>query len=97
MLNSFIHLVMYSYYEATTFNIRVPKLLKQLVTNLQLIQFVTMMSQAVYILAMGCPFPHPITWIYLFYIFSLYLLFKQFAAREYGDKDGKGPKKAATD
>lgn len=76
-------------------------ILKQLVTNLQLIQFVTMMAQAVYILVMGCPYHHRITWVYLVYILSLLVLFKRFHTREYGDKDskgkGKGSKKAARD
>jgi elongation of very long chain fatty acids protein 4 len=93
ILNSFIHLVMYSYYEATTFNITVPKFLKKIVTNLQRIQFVTMMAQAALMLAMQCDYPSRITWLYLFYIISLFYLFTQFSNREYGTSaPGKGKK-----
>lgn len=85
VVNSFIHFVMYGYYEATTFNITVPKIIKKLVTNMQRIQFVTMNIQAIYILVMGCPYPNRITWFYLFYIISLFALFTQFSNREYKD------------
>lgn len=83
ILNSFIHFVMYSYYEATTFNITVPKMLKKLVTNMQRIQFLMMNTQAIYILVMGCAYPRKITCIYLVYIISLFYLFTQFSNREY--------------
>lgn len=47
VLNGFIHFIMYAYYFMSIFNIPLAKFIRPLVTNAQLIQFVTMMSQAV--------------------------------------------------
>lgn len=91
ILNSFIHMVMYSYYLATSFSLPVPKPLKQLVTQSQMIQFVTMMAQALYILYFGCPYPRRITQCYLVYILSLFILFQNFSDHEY-KKEAKGAK-----
>eukprot|EP00054_Salpingoeca_dolichothecata_P008199 m.46841 g.46841 ORF g.46841 m.46841 type:complete len:307 (-) comp17568_c0_seq1:55-975(-) len=96
VVNSFIHLVMYFYYFLRTFNVYVPTPIKAMVTNLQMIQFVTMMSQASYLLWAGCPYPRLVTWIYLVYIFSLLLLFQNFASRTYGKGDKKGDRKKQT-
>eukprot|EP00052_Salpingoeca_macrocollata_P031319 m.322456 g.322456 ORF g.322456 m.322456 type:complete len:308 (-) comp26995_c0_seq1:30-953(-) len=91
VLNSFVHLVMYAYYFCTTMNITLPSFLKPMVTYLQMSQFVTMNAQAIYILAMGCPYPNRITWGYLIYILSLLVLFANFAKKTYG-KAAKGEK-----
>ena len=49
-----------------------------------MVQFVCMMSQAVYLLATDCPRPAKIiTQVYLVYIFSLLLLFAQFFVKSY--------------
>lgn len=66
-----------------------------LVTNMQLIQFVTMMGQAVYILAFGCAYPRNITAGYLVYIFTLFLLFSDFKKSTYkNDPAAAAAKKA---
>ena len=64
------------------------------VTQLQMLQFVTMNAQAVYILYNKCAYPHPVTYFYLFYILSLFGLFAQFYVRKWFS-GGKGGKKAA--
>jgi elongation of very long chain fatty acids protein 4 len=92
VVNSFIHFVMYSYYEATTFNITVPRPLKKMVTSMQRFQFVTMNIQAIYILVMGCSYPTRITWFYLLYIISLFALFTQFSTQEYREERPRSPK-----
>ena len=94
VLNSFVHLVMYAYYQATTLEIPVPKFIKKAITKMQQIQFLMMNAQAIYILYFGCEFPSNITWMYLFYIISLFLLFENFSRNTY--KDDKGVK-AKTD
>jgi len=86
VLNGFIHFVMYSYYLVTTFNISVPKAVKMMVTNMQLIQFVCMMTQAIYILYMDCAYPTNLTKFYLVYIMSMFLLFSNFKRKAYGKK-----------
>jgi elongation of very long chain fatty acids protein 4 len=85
--NSFIHAVMYTYYGLTTFNIR--PWWGFLLTKLQLVQFVTMISQAGYILTMNCAYPHRVTVFYLVYIISLFLLFQSFDQARWGGKDKK--------
>jgi len=101
ILNSFVHLVMYSYYQATTLEIQVPKTIKKMITKMQQLQFVSMNVQAIYMIYFKCPYPQPITWFYLFYIISLFLLFENFSRNTYaeakGAKDAKDAKSAAKD
>jgi hypothetical protein len=47
-------------------------------TQLQMLQFLTMNAQAIYILAFDCPYPRRVTIFYLIYIISLFALFLQF-------------------
>jgi len=89
VLNGSIHFIMYFYYLATTFNVSVPKPLKRMVTNMQLIQFVCMMTQAVVLLFMGCPYPVNITKLYLVYIMSMFFLFTNFKRKAYGKQKQK--------
>ena len=92
--NGFIHLVMYYYYFLTTLGAK-PTWAKYL-TSLQLIQFVTMMSQAVYMLTRpdgSCGFPRNVTLFYFFYILSLFILFMNFYMQRYLTKKGPKPKK----
>jgi len=89
VLNGTIHFIMYFYYLVTTFNISVPKPVKMMVTNMQLIQFVCMISQGMYILAMGCPYPTNITRLYVVYIMSMLMLFMNFKRKAYGKKTKK--------
>jgi elongation of very long chain fatty acids protein 4 len=82
--NSFIHMVMYSYYGFTTADVKLSW--GWLVTKSQLAQFVLMMLQAVVILATPCPYPRTVTVIYFVYILSLFMLFYAFDAKRWGEK-----------
>lgn len=64
------------------------------VTQLQMVQFVTMNAQAIYILWNGCPYPAPLTAFYLAYIVSLFALFASFYVQRWsgGAKGGKAAK-----
>lgn len=95
ILNSFVHLVMYFYYFLKTFNVPVPIVLKELVTNIQLLQFFTMISQAAYLLYRGCPYPPRITAAYFVYIISLIVLFLDFKRKTYSGKKTEGKDKKA--
>jgi elongation of very long chain fatty acids protein 4 len=96
VLNSFVHLIMYFYYFLRTFKITVPIVLKKMVTHLQMFQFVTMMAQAIYILATHAPYPNRITWTYFIYIATLYVLFDSFRRASYSSKKAlKTPAKKA--
>jgi len=92
VLNGFIHFIMYAYYFMSIFNIPLAKYIRPLVTNAQLIQFVTMMSQAGYLLVAGCAYPQRITGMYLVYIFSLFLLFNNFKSKTYAKAKGDSKK-----
>ena len=70
---------MYYYYLQQTFLIDV--WWKKYLTQLQMVQFVSMIGQAVYILYNRCPFPRNVTLLYLFYIISLLALFVRFYVR----------------
>jgi elongation of very long chain fatty acids protein 4 len=95
VLNSFIHFIMYGYYAFTSLPVigkfRIFKLVKPLITNCQMIQFLCMNAQAFALLANDCPFPKRITILYIPYIFSLLLLFANFSKKTYkkGDKANK--------
>ena len=60
-------------------------------TQMQMLQFLLMNGQAIYILAMGCPYPNQLTAFYLGYIISLFALFMNFYMKRWA----KGGKKAA--
>lgn len=90
LLNGFIHTVMYTYYficmhtkiPGTKKN--VPIWWKSSLTSLQLIQFVSMMSQATYLLVKGCKgISTGITKVYFVYILTLFILFAQFFVSSY--------------
>jgi len=90
MLNGFIHTVMYTYY-FICMHTRDPKTGKSLpiwwkssLTGLQLVQFVTMMSQGSTILYKQCSgVPLRVSALYVVYILSLFVLFLQFFIASY--------------
>ena len=91
LFNCIVHMIMYSYYQCTTLEIPVPKPIKKMITKLQMIQFVSMNIQAIWVLFIcECekPLPTNLTLVYLAYIFSLFLLFNDFSSKEYKDIDG---------
>jgi len=97
LLNGFIHTVMYTYY-FICMHTKDPKTGRSLpiwwkssLTLMQLIQFVTMMSQASYLLATDCKsgVNLKVTGCYLVYILSLFGLFAQFFVQSYGSKSKK--------
>jgi len=87
VLNSFVHLVMYSYYFLMTLGYNA--WWKNYITLLQMGQFLAMNLQAIHILYSNCAFPHNITWFYLIYIVSLFILFQNFYNRTYSKRPQK--------
>jgi elongation of very long chain fatty acids protein 4 len=75
VVNSFIHFMMYSAYEAIIFNITVPRFVKRLFNNLKLIELVFTFIPTAYILVMRCPYPRHIALFFLFYNMSAFILF----------------------
>lgn len=90
LLNGFIHTVMYTYY-FISMHTKVPETGKSLniwwkssLTLFQLIQFVSMMTQATYLVLYGCEsISRRITIVYFVYILSLFILFSQFFMSSY--------------
>jgi elongation of very long chain fatty acids protein 4 len=102
VLNGFIHTVMYTYY-FICMHTKDPKTGKSLpiwwkssLTSMQLIQFISMMSQAIYLLTHKKCTGHSyrITATYFVYILTLFFLFAQFFVASY-IKPKKSKKKSA--
>lgn len=101
LLNGFIHTVMYTYY-FICMHTKVPETGKSLpiwwkssLTMLQMIQFLTMMSQGSYLVATQCPkVGLRVVAAYIAYILSLFVLFANFFVASYV-KPKKGKKKRA--
>lgn len=90
VLNGFIHTVMYTYY-FICMHTKDPKTGKSLpiwwkssLTMMQMIQFITMMSQGTYLMATGCKKTSlRVVASYVAYILSLFILFAQFFVNSY--------------
>jgi len=89
-LNGFIHTVMYTYYficmhtKDKKTGKSIPIWWKSYLTLMQLVQFVTMMSQGSYLAINGCDtLSIRITMTYVVYILSLFFLFAQFFVQSY--------------
>lgn len=90
LLNGFIHTVMYTYYficmhtKDKKTGVSIPIWWKPYLTLMQLIQFVTMMSQGTYLVINGCDsLSIRITATYVVYILSLFFLFSHFFVQSY--------------
>lgn len=94
LLNGFIHTVMYNYYFVSLHSKDI--WWKSALTSLQLVQFVVMNAQALYLLFTDChEFPRNITIAYGYYILSMLVLFTHFFIVSYGfKKSSKKPKRA---
>ena len=87
--NSLIHTIMYGYYLARLLNVPLPKIIKMMVTNMQIFQFLTMLVQAIYLWAYSCPYPQRMNAFYFVYICSMLVLFVDFANTNYKKPSGK--------
>jgi elongation of very long chain fatty acids protein 4 len=91
ILNGAIHTVMYTYYFLSMHTKDI--WWKKYLTLFQIIQFLTMNAQAIYLLCIGCKtFSPRITGMYLGYILSLLVLFLNFFFKSYGGKSVNGKK-----
>lgn len=91
LLNSFVHVVMYAYYFMASFNIPLARMMKAFVTQLQMAQFLSMNLHACYHMywQSSCPYPVRVTVGYLFYVISLFILFRNFSKKTYGTSSGR--------
>lgn len=96
VLNGLIHTVMYTYYFVSMHTDKI--WWKSALTMCQMVQFVVMNAQAIYIITTGCNhYPRNITIAYGYYIMTLLALFAHFYVMSYvvGGKSKKGPKTSA--
>lgn len=91
MVNSFIHVIMYSYYGLAALGPQYQKYLwwKRYLTRIQLVQFVVGMAHAGQSLFFGCNFPTWMHWALIFYGLSILLLFLNFYFHAYMKKGKK--------
>lgn len=85
LLNSAVHVVMYSYYFLSTLGPWIQPYLwwKKYLTQLQLIQFVMIITHMLVGLYHQCDFPHILTYIVLIYCSTLIILFSNFYLQSY--------------
>mmetsp|Transcript_111231 Transcript_111231/g.255115 ORF Transcript_111231/g.255115 Transcript_111231/m.255115 type:complete len:268 (-) Transcript_111231:180-983(-) len=90
VLNGFIHTVMYTYYFLSMHTKDI--WWKPYLTGMQMLQFLCMNAQAIYLLVSGCTlFPARITLAYFVYIVSLLILFANFFCAElHQAQEGEG-------
>lgn len=90
MVNSFIHVLMYSYYGLAALGPSVTKYLwwKKYLTILQLIQFTTALILGVNGIRSGCDFPLWMQYALVIYMLSFIVLFGNFYAKAYIAKVG---------
>ena len=85
MINSFVHVLMYSYYAISSLGPEYQKYLwwKRYLTRIQLIQFIVGMAHAANSIISGCPFPLWMQWALIAYGFSILTLFLNFYFQAY--------------
>jgi hypothetical protein len=81
LLNSFVHIFMYSYYFVTSLGFK-PKW-KKYVTTLQLIQFLTFIAHSLLNFFYGCDYPLLFTFMTIAEASGFFIAFKNFYDREY--------------
>ncbi|CAD7004421.1 unnamed protein product [Ceratitis capitata] len=91
LINSFIHIIMYSYYGLSALGPNVQKFLwwKKHLTTLQLFQFVFGAAWSTQAIVRGCDFPTWINYTTILYMASLLFLFGQFYVKTYRRKRNK--------
>lgn len=88
--NTFVHAVMYTYYLATSFGIRIPG--KRYLTQLQMTQLFSVTMHSVLCVALDCRYPHWTQYAQIAFLMSLLYLFLQFYRGAY-KKPGGGSKR----
>jgi len=88
MLNTFVHIIMYSYYLFAAFGPRFQKYLwwKKYLTVLQMVQFVLVMVHAFQLLFIDCNYPKAFVWWIGLHAVMFYFLFSDFYKQAYKKK-----------
>lgn len=97
LVNSFIHVIMYTYYALTTFGPKIQPYLwwKKYLTTMQMIQFVLVMINATFtFMTADCKFPILFSYLQLTVAITFFILFAMFYKNAY---QKSGPKKYRED
>ncbi|KAG8252572.1 elongation of very long chain fatty acids protein-like [Homalodisca vitripennis] len=91
MLNTFVHIVMYSYYLLAALGPHMQKYLwwKKYLTALQMVQFVLVMLHAFQLLFIDCNYPKAFVWWIGLHAVMFYFLFADFYKQAYKKRDEK--------
>ncbi|XP_041976153.1 elongation of very long chain fatty acids protein-like [Aricia agestis] len=91
MLNTFVHIVMYSYYLLAALGPKVQKFLwwKKYITVLQMVQFVLVFVHAFQLLFIECDYPRAFVWWIGMHAVLFYYLFSDFYKQAYKKKATK--------
>jgi len=82
-VNSFIHVLMYSYYACALLKIQIPW--KRQLTNCQMVQFCACFSQSIYVLNAGT-YNKFLTWLQIWVMSNMLVLFGNFYRKQYLNK-----------
>jgi elongation of very long chain fatty acids protein 4 len=88
VFNSFVHVLMYTYYGLSALGPQVQKYLwwKRYLTIIQLIQFFVGVSIGIHLITSGCQFTRWMQYVFSTYAFSFIILFGNFYLNEYTKK-----------
>ncbi|KAL2725042.1 elongation of very long chain fatty acids protein AAEL008004-like [Vespula squamosa] len=91
LLNTFVHIVMYSYYLLAALGPRIQPYLwwKKYLTSLQMIQFVLVMIHAFQLLFVDCNYPKAFVWLIGMHAVMFYFLFRDFYIEAYKKRKSK--------
>lgn len=86
--NSFVHIVMYTYYLLSAMGSQYQKYLwwKKYLTALQMIQFILIMVHAFQLLFIDCNYPKAFVWWIGMHAIMFFLLFREFYVQSYKTK-----------
>ncbi|ERL91569.1 hypothetical protein D910_08899 [Dendroctonus ponderosae] len=84
-LNTFVHVVMYSYYLVAALGERYQRYLwwKKYLTAIQMVQFVLVMAHAFQLLFIDCDYPKAFVWFIGMHALMFYFLFSKFYKQTY--------------
>jgi len=85
LLNTFVHIIMYSYYLLAALGPNVQKYLwwKKYLTSLQMVQFLAIMIHAFQLLFIDCNYPKAFVWWIGMHAVMFFFLFKEFYKQQY--------------
>ncbi|XP_063621360.1 very long chain fatty acid elongase AAEL008004 isoform X2 [Cydia splendana] len=91
LLNTFVHIVMYTYYMLSAMGPSVRKYLwwKKYLTGLQMLQFIGIMVHAFQLLFIDCDYPRAFVWWIGMHAVMFFFLFKDFYNQSYGNRRSK--------